>query len=97
MDFGGAAGDLTEAGRNLFLNLLDFGEEDVLVPLQSRQFTPSQGVEEAFATALGGATEPLHAIVQFRRPINPTDQETLEGKGVTLISYLSGLNYRVGE
>jgi len=91
--FGGSPDDLTQAGRNLFLNLLDFGADDVVVPLRARQFRPSQGVEQSFADALGSATGPLHAIVQLRRPIRPADRAMLEAKGVTLVSYLYGLSY----
>ncbi|MEM7032729.1 MAG: S8 family serine peptidase, partial [Chloroflexota bacterium] len=96
----GFSGDptiMTQAGKDLFVNLLSLQGQHFQVPLASRQFTPQTGIEQAVLNALATTSQDhLHVYAQQKSPTtNPAcdDSNNLIAAGLTLQSYLFGQTY----
>jgi subtilisin family serine protease/Mg-chelatase subunit ChlD len=90
--FQGAPADMTDTGRQLFVNTLRQQASALEIPLRGRTFTPSPGIEPALLAALQSA--PLrHALVQLHSQPTPEEAEALGAAGITLLNYISGATY----
>ncbi len=94
--FAGAPSSMTSSGQQLFLNVLAASISSLNVPLRSRAFVPTPGIDPAFVAALAATSLPnLHAYVQLDHMPSPAEVATLQSsKGVTLVNYLNGNSYQ---
>ncbi|HIC90210.1 MAG TPA: hypothetical protein EYP04_12525 [Anaerolineae bacterium] len=93
--FAGGPDRMTSAGRNLFINVLWFGNGDVVVPLRSGAFVPPAGFDPDFLEALAASEDGLHALAQLDHIPDTNERTQLEAGGVHLLTYLAGTVYAV--
>lgn len=84
---------MTQAGQDLFVNLLGFQGEALQIPLQSRRFAPQPGIEQALLDELAATPLPnLHAFAQVNDPAGQAcrDLKNLASHGVTILYHFWG-------
>jgi hypothetical protein len=89
-DAGPAA--MTASGRQLFINAMKFGTQQIELTLRGRTFTPEAGLDNALAAALQG-TGGLHAFAQLTRIPSDADRTALAAIGVNLVNFIGDTLY----
>lgn len=90
--FQGAPADMTDTGRQLFVNTLRQQASKLEIPLRGRTFTPAPGIEPALLAALQSAPT-RHALVQLYSQPTPEEEGELAAAGITLLNYINGATY----
>ena len=90
--FGAGPAAMTASGRQLFINAMKFGTQQIELTLRGRTFTPEAGLDNALAAALQG-TGGLHAFAQLTRIPSDADRAALAAIGVNLVNFIGDTLY----
>lgn len=90
--FDGGPDAMTADGRQLFINAMQFGTQQIELTLRARTFTPGAGLDNALVAALQG-TSGLHAFAQLTRLPDDADRAALEAIGVRLVNFVGDTLY----